>query len=206
MGYTLHYQFRIPKGIPIARIEAAYQRAIVECSKLAVAWNADCKRHGADWMRLSGYTAHCKPGRYRGVELNGKGENAHESFNLREHFRQNTEEYDGAAFCKTDRKPYDTVIKACLAVLKHRLGNAIEVSSDGKVASDWDNAVTFARRILQVAILNPLDTAQAYPALRSRKAEEKRRIKAYAKVAKADHAEYAKQVKASAKRKARKAA
>src|ERR1700686_3771474 len=111
MGYTHYFQFIIPKGIPIAKVETAYQRAILDCARIAVTWNTACKATGDDVSRLSGYSAHCKPGKYGGIELNGKGENAHESFNLREHFRQNTES-DFYTFCKTARKPYDTVIVA----------------------------------------------------------------------------------------------
>ena len=43
------------------------------------------------------------------------------------------------AFCKTARKPYDTIVVACLLVAKHHLGAAIEVSSDGDWEDEWLN-------------------------------------------------------------------
>ena len=34
-------------------------------------------------------------------------------------------------FCKTAQKPYDIVVTQCLVVLKHFLGDDIQVNSDG---------------------------------------------------------------------------
>lgn len=158
MGYTHYFQFTVPKGIKAAVLEAKYQTAIKECAKLTRVWNREASERNADEERLSGFTAHTKPGQYGGLEVNGKGENAHESFDLREHFKQNIEAdgaFGGSGFCKTARKPYDAVIVACLAVLKYRLGNAIQVSSDGR-HSDWTDGVAFARRVLRRAIPNPI--------------------------------------------------
>lgn len=177
MGHTNYFQFNIPIGVKASTLETKYRQAIIECSKLALAWNAECKVNGTDWARLSGYTAHTKPGAYGGVDLNGKGSESAESFSLREHFRQNTE-LDFTPFCKTYQRPYDTVVKACLALLKHRLGNAISVSSDGRV-EDWNEGVLFARRITRLSIPNPLDTKRAYASVcrKSKKKPVKKPIK-----------------------------
>ena len=43
------------------------------------------------------------------------------------------------ACCKTERKPYDAIVVACLLVAKHHLGAAIEVSSDGNWEDEWLN-------------------------------------------------------------------
>ena len=42
-------------------------------------------------------------------------------------------------FCKTDHRPYDLCVQAALIVLKHHLGTAITVSSDGSDV-DWEAA------------------------------------------------------------------
>lgn len=162
MGYTHYFEFKVPKGIKAAILESRYQTAIRECSLIARTWNRECKASGDSDSRLSGYTAHCKPSQnYGGIELNGKGENAHESFNLREHFKQNFEGFGkGFAFCKTARKPYDSVIVACLSVLKHRLGNAVRVSSDGD-STDWESGVNLARRITKLKIQNPIESLES---------------------------------------------
>lgn len=149
MGYTHYFTFNRVKGIPADELEAAYKAALIECAHVARAYQATAV--GLD--RLSGYTAHTKPGAYGGLQLNGKGENAHEPFELREHFGEQAD--NGFGFCKTARKPYDIVVVACLAVLKYRLGNAIDVSSDGR-ESDWKAGVALAQSVLNRRISNPL--------------------------------------------------
>ena len=42
-------------------------------------------------------------------------------------------------FCKTAHRPYDICVQAALIVLRHHLGEAIEISSDGDDAS-WEGA------------------------------------------------------------------
>ena len=42
-------------------------------------------------------------------------------------------------YCKTEHLPYDLAVQCCLIVLKHHLGDAIQISSDGKDA-DWKEA------------------------------------------------------------------
>jgi hypothetical protein len=42
-------------------------------------------------------------------------------------------------FCKTNERPYDLCVQAALIILKHYLGNAITVASDGS-DSDWQRA------------------------------------------------------------------
>ena len=161
MGYTHYFTFKVPKGIKAAKLEADYQAAILECAKVAKAFNQECSDKGLTDARLAGYTAHTKIGQYGGIELNGKGELAHESFTLREHFKQNLDGFgNGFAFCKTARKPYDTVVVACLSILKYRLGDAIEVSSDGE-AGDWVNGVLLARRTLKRKVPNPIGKASS---------------------------------------------
>lgn len=96
------------------------------------------------------------------MEVNGKADLAHESFVMREHYKDNigTNKYaykpNGFSFCKTAQKPYDTVVVSCLAIIKNRLKNLIEISSDGN-SKDWELGVAFASKVLKKDILNPLD-------------------------------------------------
>jgi len=154
MGYTHSFLFNKPKGVKAAVLEANYQTAILECARVAHAYNRECEAKGLDWQRLSGYTAHTPIGAYGGLQINGKGSEVHEPLELREHFSQNLEAY-GADFVKTERKAYDTVVVACLAILKYRLGDAFEVISDGK-AKDWHAGVALAKRVTRRAIKNPI--------------------------------------------------
>lgn len=154
MGYTHYFTFNKPKGVKAATLEQTYQSALKECAKLARAYNAACTKAGLTDNRLSGYTAHSKLGQYGGLQINGKADLAHESFELREHFSEN-----GAGFCKTAMKPYDVVVVACLAILKYRLGDAISVGSDGS-GEDWDRGVALARRVIRRKVPNPIEYKQ----------------------------------------------
>lgn len=60
---------------------------------------------------------------------------------MREHLSQNESD-----FCKTNMYPYDTVVTACLIILKHRLGDLIDVASDGR-QDDWNDGLILARKI-----------------------------------------------------------
>lgn len=43
------------------------------------------------------------------------------------------------SFCKTEHAPYDLAVQVALIILKHHLGNAFEVCSDG-TDEDWADA------------------------------------------------------------------
>lgn len=64
------------------------------------------------------------------IYFNGVGGDAHEDFVI-------SSEDVGFNFCKTARKPYDTVVTACLILLKATLKDNVIVTSDGNW-SDWE--------------------------------------------------------------------
>lgn len=88
------------------------------------------------------------------VGLNGVGEDdSHETFRVSQTWEPS---YPGDKpaddglnfhFCKTARKPYDVVVVASLIALKHRLGEAVQISSDGDDA-DWDEGRALAQSTL----------------------------------------------------------
>jgi hypothetical protein len=135
MGYTHYWTFKPIKRGDARKINKAFKQATKECAVLVRAFQ---KEYGG----LSGYTAHTEPGEYGGVYFNGSKDDAHETFVIREHYKDNL----GLQFCKTARKPYDTCVTACLIILKHRLGEYIDVSSDGQVI-DWAMGLAAAREI-----------------------------------------------------------
>jgi hypothetical protein len=65
------------------------------------------------------------------VRFNGIGDDAHETFI----FERTS---IGFNFCKTQRKPYDELVCACLEVAKDVFKNEIGVSSDGDNNDDRD--------------------------------------------------------------------
>ncbi len=134
MGYTHYWTFKQPTMTARAVIlEARYQRAVVLCNRMIHAWS---KQFGG----LAGYSAHTL-GKYSGTDFNGSRENGHENFVLREMLHLN----ESFNFCKTAQKPYDTLVKACLLILKSKLGDAIEISSDGNV-QDWIAGLALAKQ------------------------------------------------------------
>ena len=159
MGYTHYWTFKQPKKGTIRETERLFQRAVADCQLICRAWRDE---HKGTMNSISGFSAHATTGKYGGLHVNGKGELAHEDFIIRETFKLNFREEStnigipsGFNFCKTAQKPYDTVVVACLIVLKHYLKDLIEVSSDGD-ASDWLDGLNFASRVLKTKFSNPL--------------------------------------------------
>jgi hypothetical protein len=91
--------------------------------------------------------------------LNGVGDEAYEDF-----FIESTK---SSGFCKTNRYPYDHVVCAALIVAKHRLGDLIEVTSDGDARNDntvepeWFDALAFVNEILGDGHTLPFNTGEA---------------------------------------------
>ena len=78
------------------------------------------------------------------IVFNGVGKAACEPFEIHqtEFDRQGRAVF--WAFCKTEHQPYDLCVQVALVILKHHVGEAIAVGSDGK-DDDW----TQARRLCQ---------------------------------------------------------
>lgn len=84
-----------------------------------------------------------------GLYFNGIENEAHETFAIPAKGHQ-LEEFQ---FCKTQRKPYDSVVTACLARLAQVKG--VVVSSDGD-ESDWKPGLDLANKILGVELKFPV--------------------------------------------------
>jgi hypothetical protein len=147
VGYTHYWSFTKGKQTAAAT-EKAYQKAMLECANVVRYWYL---QNGG----ISGYTAHTKPGSYGGLTFNGKGDEGCETFVMREHYSQN----EKGNFCKTNNKEYDILVVACLAILKYRLKDAIEVSSDG-TTYDWNRGVNLAQTILKRKVQIPSNIRQ----------------------------------------------
>ena len=145
MGYVHNFTFfKAPKG-QAAKVEKLYQLAIRDCQRIV-------RHYSKEYGGLKGYSAHCPIGAYGGLQVNGSRDNGHAPLELREHYVQNI---DIEPFIKTERKPYDVVVTACLSVLKHRLGDCLYIQSDGK-ASDWNSGVELARKVTGLKLTNPM--------------------------------------------------
>jgi hypothetical protein len=135
MGYTHYWSINAPPKGGALKAERAYQRSVKKCQRLIRQYS---KEHGG----LSGYTAHCNPGQYGGIKLNGSERTGQcEDFIFREHFNENQSD-----FCKTNRYQYDTVVTACLIILSKNLKGLLNVSSDGD-SIDWINGLLLVQKI-----------------------------------------------------------
>ena len=85
------------------------------------------------------------------IGFNGLGEESHETFSIGQDRAPleswQDEKARGWIFCKTDRKPYDVAVTACLCYLESAFPGKVYVSSDGR-ADDWQAGLALARRAL----------------------------------------------------------
>ena len=84
-----------------------------------------------------------KPDYENEIYFNGLGDDAHETFSL----PNSSNELKDFDFCKTQCKPYDIVVVACLTVL-HNYCPEIQISSDGDPC-DLEEGLNLARKILK---------------------------------------------------------
>jgi hypothetical protein len=88
------------------------------------------------------------------VVFNGVGEDSHETFYW-------AIDGSGFNFCKTARKPYDTVVTACLIHLKDVYGDLVDIGSDGSW-SEWTLGARLYRNATGLTAENPMkETATA---------------------------------------------
>ncbi len=136
MGYT--HSWRRPRALDFA----AFMAASADCAKVA-------ELAAARGIELAGWDGSGEPTFEPAiVAFNGLGEASHETFavpcvsDAREHEGM---EPEGMVFefCKTNRKPYDAAVTACLLVLKHHLGDAILVTSNGGIG-EWQAGIELA--------------------------------------------------------------
>lgn len=145
MGYSHSVSFSSNRGAA-KQIEKTYQNAILKCAKVV---RFVSERDGG----LAGYTAHDKTYQYGGLNVNGSVRAGQcETFAMREHFSENE-----SFWVKTNRYQYDTVVVACLIILKHFLGERINVGSDG-LRADWQDGLNLAREVLKIKTLRIPDS------------------------------------------------
>ena len=113
MGYTRYY--RVVGKIDSQKFKDYSKDCKEVCEEITNKWG-----HG-----LASWDGEGEP-RFEeeGISFNGVGDLSHESFGL-------SPQTSGFEFTKTQRKPYDKHVLACLILAKEYFGNNIEVSSDG---------------------------------------------------------------------------
>ena len=124
MGYTNYW--RRDAELPVKTFAAA----IADCKKIV--------KHLA--VPLAGRDGTGKPiFRAELVAFNGRTPREYETFAVERVVSDHDGEQKVFEFCKTNQNAYDLCVQAALIVLKHHLGAAIIVSSDGD-DSEWEAA------------------------------------------------------------------
>lgn len=83
------------------------------------------------------------------VDLNGIGDDAHEPFVFPGEL--------GFNFCKTEGKPYDAVVTACLLVCRdHFPSSVLSIDSDGSWPNDWQDGIKLYSSVLGRTPPNPM--------------------------------------------------
>ena len=130
MGYTHYYtvyganpDFKIPEI-------AEDIRAIIGASEIEI----------GDAWGTPGSEAELGPDR---IALNGIAPDDYEALTY-------PPDSDGFEFCKTARRAYDPVVAASLMVIKHHLGDNVEIASDGNFddVDEWGPAYQLYTRAL----------------------------------------------------------
>jgi len=132
MGWTHNWQR--PTELP----KEEFARAAEDCKKILATVD----------VPLGGFTGDGEPlFSADSIIFNGAGGSGCEPFEIArvEFDREGRESV--LSFCKTGRAPYDICVQIALIVLKHHLGDAIIVGSDGD-DSAWEEARAICHEVL----------------------------------------------------------
>jgi hypothetical protein len=150
MGYTTYFQFDLETD------EGVWEETFPKIAEDARRIISAAKKQG---IKIAGSDGKGKPEITKSViALNGKGEEAYESFILTP--------YEGEGwdhFCKTARMPYDLVVSAILIRAKERSGRSITIQSDGHFDEDqWQAAARLIEEVFGYTPSNPLKEPENY--------------------------------------------
>ena len=120
-GYTQYYSFMTVH-------KPSYKNALADIKKMVMASKILADGAGEEGT---------KPETKKGITFNGIGDDSYETFSL-----PATPKKGYSDFCKTNRKPYDKYVSACMLILKAHLGDSIQASSDG----DFENGKTLFKK------------------------------------------------------------
>ena len=140
MGYTHYYDVADPRGdLKVPEI-AADVEAIIMASEIQI----------GNYEGDPGTVPKLGPDE---IHFNGIAPENYETFSYPPRFEHNREvgHSEGFNFCKTEYRPYDSVVCATLIAIKHHLGDYVTVNSDGKFdnADEWGAAYELYFRALR---------------------------------------------------------
>jgi len=131
MGYTHHWEQ--DKELDADK----FKKASADCKKLC---KGSSIQFDYDDNKLPIFTS-------EQIRFNGIGEDGHETFFIDRVCTRSNGDGQVYNFCKTNAKLYDRYVVACLIILKHYLGDSIDVSSDGDI-DDWSEGRALCIQVL----------------------------------------------------------
>ena len=140
MGFTRYYKIR--GKLDKDRFEDFSSNCKILCELVSRKWGINIGGPDGD----GGEPTFSK----ESVEFNGIGKDSHESFIL-------DLNSNGFNFTKTQLKPYDKHVEACLILAKYYFGDTIEVSSDGSDEIDSEIEILTKESIRNFKISEILD-------------------------------------------------
>ena len=146
MGYTHYWSFG-----PFID-EKNYKAALADCRKII--------RNSP--VPVASWNGEGKPILRNGFNFNGAGDDSHENFTMGSIPDRDPRSWP---FCKTERKPYDVVVVACLCAIEDRIGQkAFNAESDGD-PHEWEDGRNLAQLVLGRPIRIPqsvIDQVRSY--------------------------------------------
>jgi hypothetical protein len=140
-GYTHYYTWKQTPNETALKACIADMNRLIEARK-SILVSPDLPESRAGSLKLSPTN----------VDFNGIGDDAHEPFVFPYVFPDHT----SFNFCKTQWKPYDEVVTACLIVARdHFSPSVLEISSDGSW-DDWRSGAKLYASVLGRTARNPL--------------------------------------------------
>ena len=139
MGYT-HY-FTCKKSVPLEsmpKIIESVSALFVEAIKTIKIGNYNGEMHLKTPEQIFFFEADGKT--LFAIKFNGLGPYDHETFSL----HMAPDDYE---FCKTNRKPYDTLVTAVLIAVYNIEPECWDISSDGD-REEWAAGLALARKVL----------------------------------------------------------
>lgn len=127
MGWTHNWQR--PSELPAD----AFAAAAGDCARIAEVLS--CNLAGSDGTGEPVFGSDL-------IEFNGPQPDCCEPFRFAVHEIDRRGRELVCSFCKTQRMPYDLAVQCALIILKHHLGELIDVGSDGS-EDDWRTAQAF---------------------------------------------------------------
>ena len=134
MGYTHYWEIKPTVNKKQYKLALAKIRELIELYKHKIPVGNTAGGYYSEYTEeiLAGGHGEkpIKKSEYRTwISFNGLGDMSHETFSLPSTALKDT----GFSFCKTARKPYDVIVVASLAILKHYLADEFKFTSDGSI-------------------------------------------------------------------------